>query len=283
MKQIASCSFGKDSLAMVLQLLEKKYPLDIVVFYDTGMEFQAVYDIRNKIIPILEKNNIEYVELHPENSFEYDMFDRPVCKKGTTIIHKYGYSWCGGNCRWGTTNKTKAITQFYKQFCNEEIIEYIGIAADEANRLPKDGSYRSISNNIIKTYPLAEWNMTEKDCLEYCYEQRYDWKEYEPKLNTYIRLYNILPRVSCWCCRNKNLNELRNYYHYLPSYWDRLKEIQRKLLYDPMKKTSSSVFDLEIRFQLEDEWIDNGREKEIKTKKFFEELKLRKEVKSSAS
>ena len=36
-KYIASCSFGKDSLAMVLRLIEEKYPLDEVIFYDTGI------------------------------------------------------------------------------------------------------------------------------------------------------------------------------------------------------------------------------------------------------
>lgn len=41
MKYVASVSFGKDSLAMLLKLIEFKYPLDEVVFYDTGMEFQA--------------------------------------------------------------------------------------------------------------------------------------------------------------------------------------------------------------------------------------------------
>ena len=50
---IASCSFGKDSLAMILKLLEEHKPLDEVVFYDTGMEFQAIYDIRDKLLPIL--------------------------------------------------------------------------------------------------------------------------------------------------------------------------------------------------------------------------------------
>ena len=38
MKYIASVSFGKDSLAMMHRLLEEKLPLDIVVFYNTGME-----------------------------------------------------------------------------------------------------------------------------------------------------------------------------------------------------------------------------------------------------
>ena len=46
MKYIASCSFGKDSLAMVLLLIEKGYPLDEVIFYDTEMEFQAIYNNR---------------------------------------------------------------------------------------------------------------------------------------------------------------------------------------------------------------------------------------------
>lgn len=47
-KYIASVSFGKDSLAMLLLILEKNKPLDEVIFYDTGMEFQAIYNIRDK-------------------------------------------------------------------------------------------------------------------------------------------------------------------------------------------------------------------------------------------
>lgn len=34
MRYIASVSFGKDSLAMLLKLIELQYPLDEVVFYD---------------------------------------------------------------------------------------------------------------------------------------------------------------------------------------------------------------------------------------------------------
>ena len=49
--------------------------------------------------------------------------------------------------------------------------------------------------------------------------------------------------------------------------------MQSKLPCDPMKKASGSVFDLEKRFMLEDKWIAEGREKEIRSKKFFKELK----------
>ena len=36
---IANVSFGKDSLAMLLLILERGLPLNEVVFYDTGVEF----------------------------------------------------------------------------------------------------------------------------------------------------------------------------------------------------------------------------------------------------
>ena len=53
LRHIASVSFGKDSLAMLLLLLEKEMPLDEVIFYNSGVEFQAIYDIRDRVRPIL--------------------------------------------------------------------------------------------------------------------------------------------------------------------------------------------------------------------------------------
>ena len=46
---IASVSWGKDSLAMLLTLIAKGYPLNEVVFYDTGMEFEAIYHTRDQM------------------------------------------------------------------------------------------------------------------------------------------------------------------------------------------------------------------------------------------
>ena len=55
MYHIASASYGKDSLAMLLTLIAKGYPLDEVVFYDTGMEFEAIYHTRDQMLPRLEQ------------------------------------------------------------------------------------------------------------------------------------------------------------------------------------------------------------------------------------
>lgn len=60
---IASVSWGKDSLAMLLMLIEKGWPLNEVVFYDTGMEFQAIYDTQDRMLPELERLGIKYTRL----------------------------------------------------------------------------------------------------------------------------------------------------------------------------------------------------------------------------
>ena len=82
MRYYASVSFGKDSLAMLFMLIEKGYQLDEVVFYDTGMEFQAIYNTRDAVLPILKKLGIKYTELHPEQPFLWTMFERPEKKIG---------------------------------------------------------------------------------------------------------------------------------------------------------------------------------------------------------
>lgn len=235
MKYIASCSFGKDSLAMLLLLLESNRPLDEVIFYDTGMEFQCIYDIRDKILPILESNNIKYTELKSKQSFEYTMFEKKVKHRDGTCSK--GYSWCGGMCRWGTTEKNRTITKYLKDNYGDDYLEYVGIAYDEPNRINKE--------NLHKIYPLYELKYTEKDCLKLCYSKGFYWDE------DGIRLYDILDRVSCYCCANKNLKELRNYYKYLPKYWDKLKEFQSKTD-RAFKNNKYSIFELEEKFRNEE-------------------------------
>ena len=71
-----------------------------------------------------------------------------------------------------------------------------------------------------------------------------------------VRLYDVLDRVSCWCCKNKNRKELKAIYQYLPNYWSRLKELQAQIPM-PMKPYSrmgvpyGNVFDLEKVFEKE--------------------------------
>lgn len=247
MKFIASCSFGKDSLAMVLMLIEKKLPLDEVIFYDTGMEFQAIYNNRDKLQPILREHGIKFTEVKPKQDFMYTMLEKPV--NGPNGYHT-GYGWCGGTCRWGTTEKVSTLDKAFT--LTPPIRHYIGIAADEKPRLE-----RLI---LPKFSPLAQFGITEKMALEYCYNNGWNWKEPSPTTESgYVDLYDILDRVSCWCCANKNKKELRNIWKYLPDYWNKLKYLQSRIN-RPMKKFCNkqygeygNLFQLEKVFQQEEQ------------------------------
>lgn len=111
-KHIYSVSFGKDSVAMLLLGIDKGLPIDEVVFFNTGVEFDAIYMVRDMILPILAERGIKYTELETDKPFYWYMFEKPVYKKGTKIVHKYGCSWYGGNCRWGTTLKLRALKNY---------------------------------------------------------------------------------------------------------------------------------------------------------------------------
>lgn len=227
MKHIANVSGGKDSLAQILFILENDVPCDEVVFYDTGMEFKAIYNIFEKLKPILQERGIGFTKLQPANPFLYDMLERPVESKQKGKHN--GYGWCGGVCRWGTTWKTQALDRYA-----EGAIQYIGIASDEQHRR------RELTGN--KRSLLIENDMTEADALAYCRQRGWNWNEETPATEDgYIDLYDILDRVSCWCCANKNQRELRNIYRYLPQYWEQLKEIQNQID-RPMKKWENRIY-----------------------------------------
>lgn len=260
-KYVASFSGGKDSLAMVLWLIENKKPLDYVVFYDTGMEFSAIYRNVERVKELCKSNGIVFIWLTPKTSFLYDMFERPVQHKDGSV--GYGYSWCGGTCRWGTTAKNKSISDFKKNLSGK-VFDYVGIALDEPHRF----NTNEYPGRIL---PLAhEAKMTEADCLKFCRDRGFHWREATTATESgFVDLYDILDRVSCWCCANKNLKELRNIYTYLPVYWERLKHMQSRTD-RPMKKyrnkkygTYGNVFELDRIFSEESKNL-SGKEGRVK-------------------
>lgn len=129
-------------------LIEKKYKLDEVIFYDTGMEFKAIYNVRERIKELLKEKNIKYTELKPKIPFLKKMLSIEVQKRDGS--KQYGYGPCGGMCRWGTTEKYITIEKYLKSQYGENYREYIGIASDETKRIEKE-------RNEHKLLPLVDW------------------------------------------------------------------------------------------------------------------------------
>lgn len=237
---IASCSGGKDSVAMVLWLIKNKCPLDLVLFVNLGAEFPALYTVIEQIKYICQQNGIEFREIKPSRDFFEQMLVARVEKRDGTV--QYGSKWCGGTCRWGTALKMQALNQFYKrEFPGCKITEYVGYAYDERERCENNSDCKH-----EKKFPLVDNYMKESDCLRYCYECGIEW------LQDGRRLYDFIDRLSCWCCRNKNLSELYNIYRYFPSIWQQLKDLQAQMPEWPFYKGKEDIEDLEIRFMKKD-------------------------------
>lgn len=234
-KYVASVSWGKDSVAMLLLLIALKWRIDLVLFVNTGKEFKAVYAVRDKVLELLKVNNIPYVEIDVSEEFDRLMYTHRINTRDGS--DKIGYGWCGGACRWGTALKLGTIDKYIRTYLSEyEVYEYVGIAADESER---------ISGDERKIYPLHELGVTEMQALDICYMNGLLYEEQG------VFLYEILDRLSCWCCRNKNLKELKAMYYLLPEYFTGLKQIQLQFPHMPMKGEGASVFELEKRFKKE--------------------------------
>ena len=148
---------------------------------------------------------------------------------------EYGYGWCGKQ-RWGTTLKKQILNRYY-QSLDRFVVEYVGIAADETERMdikPK--------KNYTKSYPLVKWKMTEKDCLDFCYSMGITWTQ------NGIRLYDILDRVSCQHCQNKNKKEIQNIREYLPELWEDFMLWQSYICY-PYRSDGRTIFDLDDQLE----------------------------------
>ena len=235
MNNILSISGGKDSTAMLLEMLERNDPIHAAVFFDTGWEFPEMYSHIDK----LEKyTRVKIWRLHPVLPFDYLLTSRPViAKKGDMKgkVHRIGYGWPFPARRWCTGIKVDALNKFEKPI--ENAVSCIGYAADEL--------HRSLHNEkILYRFPLQEYGITEADALAICYSHGFDWDG----------LYNHFSRVSCFCCPLKKLDELRKLYNHFPNLWKRMLDME-----DAMDagtrwrgfKDYTTVHDLDKRFACE--------------------------------
>jgi 3'-phosphoadenosine 5'-phosphosulfate sulfotransferase (PAPS reductase)/FAD synthetase len=249
---LASFSGGKDSTAMVLELIARGYPLDEVLCCDTTMEFPAMYRHIEKVRQVVEAAGVKFTMIKAENDFRYLMLEVKT-KSGMS-----GRGWPTFKTRWCTGELKKDITRNHIATLKKqhEVIQYIGLAADEEYRLE-----RKNNQNSSHRHPLVEWGWTEEECLNYCHAKGYDWGG----------LYEVFDRVSCWCCPLKSLKEMRKLRKCFPDLWEQLKDMDGRAW--NQFRADYSVEDLEIRFQFEEERLAQGLS--ITNRDFHNKLKER--------
>ena len=259
---VLSFSGGKDSTALGLEWLTRHradpttYPLDEVIYCDTGMEFPAMAEHINRLEPIFTDAGIKFTRLKSGKPFEYWMFEyEPKCRN-PTLVDKKGKGWPTSRVRWCTSElKLDVVKRYFRRLeKNFTVMQLIGLAADETERLKKP-----INQNPTHRHPLAEWGWTEADCLQYCYDHGFDWGG----------LYELFNRVSCWCCPLQSLQELRKLRTHFPELWECLQNMDHRT-WNTFKEFYT-VDQLEIRFQFEEARLAAGLP--INTREFYWALK----------
>lgn len=142
------------------------------------------------------------------------MFEEPkqkaasIAKRQERGIPLYGNGWPGMRVRWCTGRlKSHLINKEINRLKGEyNAVSYIGIAVDEPKRI-KD-----------EVYPLVDWNITEAEALQICYDRGFDFGG----------LYKIYRRASCWCCPLQRIDELRKLREHHPELWSRLLDMDNK-------------------------------------------------------
>ena len=236
-KNIISFSGGKDSTAMALEMLERGEDIHSVVAFDTGWEFPAMMEHWDKFETY---TGLKIVRLKPKQPFEYWLFDRPVKKRGTDAVHRYGNGWPSPMRRWCTREKVNSIRRYLKGI--DKPVSCVGFAADEAHRAGKVSG-----NDIEQRYPLIEWNIDEPQALAICKKHGFDWGG----------LYEHFRRVSCFCCPLQRIGELRTLRREYPDLWQTMIAWDKRCKgNNPGFRGYETVQDLERRFYEEDRQME---------------------------
>lgn len=210
---IASCSFGKDSIATILLALENNEPLDRVVFAEVMFDHEKgisgeipehIEWIYNTAIPKLESMGVRVDVVRAKK--DYKTLCNTTRKGGKNVGKKYGIQ-NSFPCYANSELKIAPIKLYYKQFKDYDTTQYVGIAIDEPKRLARLEGTNKVSL-------LAKYGYTEKMAMYKC-------EEY----NLVSPYYLIGCRGGCWFCYNAELRRYMNIRNNYPEYWQALRDL----------------------------------------------------------
>ena len=229
---IASCSFGKDSLAMlqVIKQNPQKYPLDEIVFCDVRFSkdlsgnFEPMRAFIEGTIDRVRKDFGVPVTVVGSDIPFIDYF-YSVKQKGKAAGSIYGFpytlgAWCNDRL------KMKPLDAYFKS--KGEHIRYIGIAYDEPQRIKR------LEENEIA--PLYEEGIKESEAMEMCAKTEYR-----------SPIYDFFDRDGCWFCPKQCLHSLRIIFDHFKQYWEILLSLRKDSPVD--FKPGYNLFDLDRKFK----------------------------------
>ena len=252
---ILSLSYGKDSLACLGAIEKLGWTLDRIVYAEVWAtdtipaDLPPMVEFKAKADGIIKARwGIEVEHIRHKLSYE-EMFYRPICRGARKGVIK-GFPLTTGARSWCKHLKmTKVLSG------RDNIVQYVGIAADEPNR------FHNLSDTKIS--PLVEIGWTESMCRKWCEEN-----------GLLSPIYTESARGGCWFCHNQPVGQLRALRRKYPEHW----KLMLKWDSDSPVTFGSrgrTLHDYDRRFQLEDEGLISPDDKIFRWSMLDEELNYR--------
>ena len=215
---IASCSFGKDSIATILLALENNEPLDRVVFCEVMFDHarnisgeipEHIEWIYSTAIPKLEAMGVKVDVVKSERDYLY--FFANAVGGGRFEGKFYGFP-IGGRCLINRDCKVAPIKRYLAEMAGscrkvrKNIVQYIGIALDEPKRLERLGGNKI---SLLAKYGYTE-EMARAKCEQY---------------GLLSPIYSFSSRGGCWFCPNQSIGQFCDLRRRHPELWEELRKL----------------------------------------------------------
>lgn len=137
----------------------------------------------------------------------------------------------------GAGSSKRAFSKSPNTTGDTNIVQYLGIAADETERIERHKDKKGIMLPLV----MAEWD--EAYCRKWCEER-----------DLLSPIYTTATRGGCWFCHNQGVDQLRLLRKNYPDLWELLMKWD---LDSPttFKADGHTVHDFDKRFELEDKGV----------------------------
>ncbi len=215
-------SGGQDSTAMTLRLLELGYPLDYIVFSDTTLEFDEMYEYIDKLDAFFQrKYGIAITRLKPKSSYESWVFGDVTSGEMEGKIR--GVPLVASPCYWRREAKELPFNRWIKEQKIDEYKTYIGYVYNEYYRWKNAWQYNALT-------PLVDWRWNEPEVQQYLKENMMENK-----------LYQHFERSGCGICQKQSLDAKYQLYKNYPKQWSYMGELEQRLKAEREKRRDSAT------------------------------------------